>query len=158
MIGEDEQQSILQILIELREDAPEFRQTMASRGYRAGQTVAEGEDLDQGLFLLMNGQVLLGCERPSGQCLAVAVLHPGAVFGDGAVSGREVAARCEVKAVALTDCVVWTVPAVQAQQLVSRYPLVADSLSQRTSARLLELDGRLEHVARVRLPRQEEGQ
>ena len=58
----------------------------------------------------MKGRVQLIREGPNGRRLALATLNPGAMFGEGALLSSE---DPYVKAVALTDCIVWIVPAAK---------------------------------------------
>jgi CRP-like cAMP-binding protein len=57
-----------------------------------------------------------------------------------------------VKAVALTDCIVWTVPQPQAQALALRYPGLSWGLLQTIGQRLAQVENRMEEVAYKRLP------
>lgn len=143
------QKSIAEILIELREDEPEFKQTIAAHSFRAGQTVAESDLLNRNLFTLMKGRVQLIREGPNGRRLAIATLGPSAIFGEGALLG---AADPRVKAVALTDCIVWMVPAPQAEALALRYPVLSWGLLQTVGQRLAQVENRMEEVAYKRLP------
>jgi len=88
-------------------------------------------------------------EGPNGRRLAVATLGPGSMFGEGALLG---ATDPTVKALALTDCIVWTMPAPQAQTLALRYPVVNWGLLQTVGQRLAQVENRMEEVAYKRLP------
>ncbi len=141
--------SVPEVLIELREDDAEFRRAIVAHSFRAGQTVAEADVLSRNLFTLMKGRVQLIREGPNGRRLAIATLGPGAVFGEGALLG---AVDWSVKAVALTDCVVWMVPAPQAEALAFRYPVLSWGLLQTVGQRLAQVESRMEEVAYKRLP------
>ncbi len=141
--------SVPEVLIELREDDAEFRQAIVAHSFRAGQTVAEADVLSRNLFTLMKGRVQLIREGPNNRRLAIATLGPGAVFGEGALLG---AVDWSVKAVALTDCVVWMVPAPQAEALAFRYPVLSWGLLQTVGQRLAQVENRMEEVAYKRLP------
>lgn len=143
------QKSMPEVLIELREDDPEFKQALVAHSFRAGQTVAEPDALGRNLFTLMKGRVQLIREGPNGRRLAIATLGPGAVFGEGALLG---ALDWGVKAVALTDCIVWMVPAPQAEALVFRHPVLNWGLLQTVGHRLVQVENRMEEVAYKRLP------
>ncbi|HEX9117655.1 MAG TPA: Crp/Fnr family transcriptional regulator [Anaerolineae bacterium] len=149
MVYRGKQRSLPEILIELREDDPEFKQAITAHGFRAGQTVAEPEYLTNNLFTLMKGRVQLIREGPNGRRLALATLNPGAMFGEGALLANE---DPYVKAVALTDCIVWMVPATQAQELVLRYPVLSWGMLQTVGERLAQVENRMEEVAYKRLP------
>ena len=71
------------------------------------------------------------------------------MFGEGALLG---ATDPSVKAVALTDCIVWMVPEPQAQALAVRYPVVNWGLLQTVGQRLAQVEDRMEEVAYKRLP------
>jgi CRP/FNR family cyclic AMP-dependent transcriptional regulator len=141
--------SVPEILIELREDDPEFQRAITAHSFRVGQTVAEPEVLNRNLFSLMKGRVQLIREGPNGRRLALATLGAGAMFGEGALLG---ATDPSVKAVALTDCIVWMVPEPQAQALAVRYPVVSWGLLQTVGQRLAQVEDHMEEVAYKRLP------
>lgn len=149
MVYRGKQRSVPEILIELREDDPEFKQAIVAHSFRSGQTVAEPDLLSRNLFTLMKGRVQLIREGPNGRRLAIATLGPGAVFGEGALLG---ATDPCVKAVALTDCIVWMVPAPQAEALALRYPVLSWGMLQTVGQRLAQVENRMEEVAYKRLP------
>jgi CRP-like cAMP-binding protein len=141
--------SVPEVLIELREDDAEFKQAIVAHSFRAGQTVAEPEVLSRNLFTLMKGRVQLIREGPNGRRLAIATLGPGSVFGEGALLG---ATDPCVKAVSLTDCIIWMVPAPQAEALALRHPVLSWGLLQTVGQRLAQVENRMEEVAYKRLP------
>lgn len=149
MVHRGKQRSVPEILIELREDDNEFRQAIVAQSFRAGQVVAEPEGLGRNLYTLMKGRVQLIREGPNGRRLALATLGPGSMFGEGALLG---ASDPCVKAVALTDCVVWMVPQPQAHALAMRYPVLSWGLLQTVGQRLVQVENRMEEVAYKRLP------
>ncbi len=149
MMYQGKQRSVPEIMIELREDDPEMKQVIAAHSFRAGQTIAEPEQLGVNLFTLMKGRVQLIREGPNGRRLAIATLGPGAMFGEGALLG---AFEPSIKAVALTDCVVWMVPEPHAQALAMRYPALSWGLLQTVGLRLAQVEDRMEEVAYKRLP------
>jgi CRP-like cAMP-binding protein len=149
MMYRGKQRSVPEILIELREDDPDLKQVISAASFRAGQTVAEPEMLNSSLYTLMKGRVQLIREGPNGRRLAIATLGPGAMFGDGALLG---AVEPTVKAVALTDCVVWAVPESHAQALALRHPALSWGLLQTVGQRLAQVEDRMEEVAYKRLP------
>ena len=71
------------------------------------------------------------------------------MFGEGALLG---ASDPSVKAIALTDCITWMVPAPQAQTLALRYPVLSWGLLQTVGQRLAQVENRMEEVAYKRLP------
>ena len=71
------------------------------------------------------------------------------MFGERALLG---AVDPGVKAVALTDCIVWGVPQKQAQTLAVRYPVLSWGLLQTIGQRLAQVENRMEEVAYKRLP------
>lgn len=149
MANRGKQRSVPELLIELREDDNEFRQAIVAQSFRAGHVVAEPEGLGHNLYTLMKGRVQLIREGPNGRRLAIATLGPGSMFGEGALLG---ATDPCVKAVALTDCVVWMVPRPQAQTLAMRYPVLSWGLLQTVGQRLVQVENRMEEVAYKRLP------
>ncbi len=149
MVQRGKQRSLPEILIELREDDPEFKEAISVQSFRAGQHVANPEQLGLNLYTLMKGRVQLIHEGPNGRRLAIATLGPGAMFGEGALLG---AVDPDVKAVALTDCILWAVPQPQAQSLALRYPVLSWGLLQTVGQRLAQVENRMEEVAYKRLP------
>lgn len=149
MIQRGKQRSLPEILIELREDDPEFKHAISAQSFRASQVVAEPQELGGNLFTLMKGRIQLIREGPNGRKLAIATLGPGAMFGEGALLG---AVDPCVRAVALTDCIVWAVPQPQAQVLALRYPVLSWGLLQTVGLRLAQVENRMEEVAYKRLP------
>jgi CRP/FNR family cyclic AMP-dependent transcriptional regulator len=149
MVYRGKQRTMPEILIELREDDPEFKQAISAQGFRAGQTIAEPEALNLNLYTLMKGRVQLIREGPNGRRLAIASLGPGAMFGEGALLRAD---DSTVKAVALTDCIIWAVGAPQAQELVMRYPVLSWGILQTVGERLVQVENRMEEVAYKRLP------
>ena len=149
MVYRGKQRSLPEILIVLREDDADFKQAITAHGFRAGQTVAEPTVLSMNLFALMKGRVQLIREGPNGRRLALATLNPGAMYGEGALLASQ---DPSVKAVALTDCIVWMVPAPQAQELVLRYPVLSWGILQTVGERLAQVENRMEEVAYKRLP------
>jgi CRP/FNR family transcriptional regulator, cyclic AMP receptor protein len=149
MTDRGKQRSLPQILIELREDDIEFKRAITAQSFRAGQTVAEPDVLNLNLFTLMKGRVQLIREGPNGRCLAIATLGPGSMFGEKSLLGSS---EPGVKAVALSDCIVWTVPQPQAQALALRYPVLSWGLLQTIGQRLAQVENRMEEVAYKRLP------
>jgi CRP/FNR family cyclic AMP-dependent transcriptional regulator len=149
MMYRGKQRSVPEIMIELREDDPEMKQVITAHSFRVGQTIAEPEELSGNLFTLMKGRVQLVREGPNGRRLAIATLGPGAMFGEGALLG---AFEPSIKAVALSDCVVWMVPEPYAQTLAIRYPALSWGLLQTVGLRLAQVEDRMEEVAYKRLP------
>lgn len=141
--------SMPEILIELREDDVEFKQAITAHSFRAGQTIAEPAVLGRNLFTMMKGRVQLIREGRNGRSLALATLGPGSMFGEGALVG---ATDPSARAVALTDCIVWMVPAPQAQAMALRYPVLSWGLLQTVGQRLAQVENRMEEVAYKRLP------
>jgi CRP/FNR family cyclic AMP-dependent transcriptional regulator len=149
MVYRGKQRSIPEIMIELREDDPELKRAMVAQSFRAGQTVAEADALSCNLYSLMKGRVQLIREGPNGRRLALATLAPGALFGEGALLG---ATEPAVKAIALTECIVWMIPDPQAQALALRYPVLSWGLLQTVGQRLAQVEDRMEEVAYKKLP------
>jgi CRP/FNR family cyclic AMP-dependent transcriptional regulator len=143
------QKSVAEILIDLREDDQEFKRAIVAYSFRAGQTVADHEALSGNLFTLMKGRAQLIREGPNGRRLAIATLGPGSLFGEGATLG---ASDSRVKAVALTDCLCWVLPAPQAEALAFRHPILNWGLLQTLGQRLAQVENRMEEVAYKRLP------
>lgn len=149
MVSRDRQRSLVETLITLREDDPEFRYAISALSFRAGQIIAESDVLHRNIFILMKGRIQLIYDHPKGRRLALAILNPGAVIGEGA---RPKGQDSAIRAKALTDCVTWMVPEPQAQALVVRYPALRWGMLQTVGERLAQVENRMEEVAYQRLP------
>ena len=149
MVFKGKQLTMPEVWIELRKEDAELKQVITAHSFRAGQVIAESDVLGENLFSLMKGRAQLIREGPNGRRLAIATLGPGSMFGEGALLGS---VDPSVKAVALTDCVVWTVPAPQAQTMALRYPVLSWGMLQTVGQRLAQVENRMEEVAYKRLP------
>ena len=149
MVYQGRPRSVLEILIELREDDEQFRKAMTTRSFAAGEVVADPQVLASNLFSLMKGRVQLVRKGPNSRRLTLATLGPGSMFGEGALLGGT---EPGVMAVGLTDCVVWMVPAPQAQSLALQHPVLGWAMLQTVGQRLAQVENRMEEVAYKRLP------
>ena len=151
MISRGRQDAYLQPLIDLRRDDPELEQALIARSYRAGQTIAEMGARSGGLFTVVKGRIQLLRSGPRGRQIVLATLGPGNVFGDGLL---EAPPDPLLKAVALTDCVLWMLPPAWAQMFMLRYPVLAWSMLLTFGERLAQVEDRMEGFAYRRLPSQ----
>lgn len=149
MASEGSQHSAVEMLIELRQDDPQFRHAISTQAFRAGQAVAEPDVLLRNMLILIQGRVQLIHESRNGRRLALATLNPGAmIWEDAWREGHSPA----MSANALTDCIVWMAPSPQAQELFLRYAALRWGMLRSAGERLAQVENRMEEVAFERLP------
>ncbi len=151
MASATRQNLLLKTVIELREGDASFRQGITPVTYAAGEEIANADLLARNLFIIMKGRVQLVHAGPNGRHLTLAILDPGASFGDAPLGGQ---ADPHAYAVALTNCMIWRVSAAQAQAMVLSYPVLSLGLLQNRVERLAQVQNRMEDVAYKRLPAQ----
>jgi CRP/FNR family transcriptional regulator, cyclic AMP receptor protein len=150
MVYRGKQRTVMETILELTDD-PDLKQAIAVHTYRAGETVAGPSVLSQHVVALIKGRVQLIQGGPKGRCIAMATLSPGAVFGEGLWTGRPAP---RLQAVALTDCLVWTLKGSEAQGFMLRYPSLSWAMLLTVSQRLMQVEDRMEDFAYKRLPSQ----
>ncbi len=117
--------------------------------YQAGEMIFEQGARADALYILRTGQV----ERLA-DGVRLDIIHPPAVFGDLALLRDEPRATTLA---ALTDCLVWRLPAERFTRLLSRTPAIAASFAATVSGRLAsrqievaelssEFEGMAEHL------------
>jgi CRP/FNR family transcriptional regulator, cyclic AMP receptor protein len=137
------------VLAQLPREDPSFRQALEMHSYRAGQLIAQPEQLASHLFILVNGRARLVRRNAEGRRLVMATLEPGSIFGEGALLGG---ADPDTFAEALHNCTVWSLPKAQVRELAQRHPILGWSLLQTFGKRLAQVENHLEDVAYKRLP------
>jgi len=141
--------TLTRALAQLPEEDPAFGRVMTIRALRRGETVATPEELERYLFILMSGHARLVRTTREGRRLVLAVLEPGAIFGEGALLNEPTP---DTFAEAEDDCTVWAIPASEAQRMTSRHPILGWGLLQTFGVRLAQVESRLEDVAYKKLP------
>lgn len=141
--------SMTQMLTALREEDPAFNKVIAIRNFRRGDSVASPDDLASKMFVLMSGKVNMVCTNNEGRRLVIAVLEPGAIFGEGALDN---AGDPSVFAEAADDAAIWIIPAGEARKLTMEYPILGWGMLQTYGQRLMQVENSLEDVAYKKLP------
>ena len=141
--------NLTQAFTSLREEDPAFSRMMQAQHYERGQLVATSDDLAKQMYVLMNGKVNMVCTNNEGRRLVIAMLDPGAVFGEGALDNP---GDPNIFAEAAESSSIWVVPAGEARNMTMQYPILGWGLLQTYGARLLQVENSLENVAYKKLP------
>jgi len=149
MIASTKATTLTRMVAQLPEEDPAFRRAVAMKSVHRGEMVADSQALEQYLFILMQGSARLVRTTREGRRLVLAVLEPGAIFGEGALLN---APTPDTFVEAQQDCTVWMIPAAEAKKLTSRHPILGWALLQTFGARLAQVESRLEDVAYKKLP------
>ncbi len=149
MISVNKPVTLTRVLAQLPEEDPAFSRVVEVRNYQRGETVATPGELERFLFILMSGHARLVRTTREGRRLVLAVLEPGAIFGEGALLN---APTPDTFVEAQDDCTVWSIPASEAKAITNRHPIIGWGLLQTFGARLAQVESRLEDVAYKKLP------
>lgn len=141
--------SVPQMLTSLREEDPAFDKVIATHRVERGQTIASPEAMASRMYVLMSGKVNLLCTNNEGRRLVIATLEPGAIFGEGALSG---VSDPNVFAEAAEDALVWVIPSSEARNMTMQYPILGWGMLQTYGMRLMQVENSLEDVAYKKLP------
>jgi CRP-like cAMP-binding protein len=120
--------------------------TLSSKqAMRRGSTICTQGDAMPGVLTLAYGSAMLALRRPEGGRRTVRFLAARECFGlAAALHGR----HCPLDMIALTDCLVVTVPAPPLLRLLGAEPAFARSLVRQLSENYLDLLGELESSVR----------
>ncbi len=141
--------SMTQLLTALREEDPAFNKVISIKKFRRGDAVATSDDLSTKMYVLMNGKVNMVCTNNEGRRLVIAVLEPGAIFGEGALENP---GDPSVFAEAADEAAIWVIPAGEARNLTMQYPILGWGMLQTYGQRLMQVENSLEDVAYKKLP------
>lgn len=143
------QTDVMQALTALRTEEPAFDQAIHIQQFVIGNVIATAEDLAEKMFVLMNGKVNLVCTNNEGRRLVIGSLEPGAIFGEGALEHQS---DPNIFVEAAEDSAVWVIPAADARNMTTQYPILGWGLLQTYGQRLLQVENSLEDVAYKKLP------
>lgn len=122
--------------------------TQFGRGY----LFCDPNRINQTLYILVEGQVLLHRINPEGKKLNLARLGPGAIFGETALLEGDLPTHF---AEAAEESLIIAIPARDLLPLVHKYPQITLQVLRTVASRLYTLEEKLEQVAfkslRVRL-------
>lgn len=141
--------SMTQLLTALREEDPAFNKVISIKKFRRGDAVATSDDLSTKMYVLMSGKVNMVCTNNEGRRLVIAVLEPGAIFGEGALDNP---GDPSVFAEAADEAAIWVIPAGEARNLTMQYPILGWGMLQTYGQRLMQVENSLEDVAYKKLP------
>jgi len=143
------QTDVMQALTALRTEEPAFDQAIHIQQFVTGNVIATAEDLAEKMFVLMSGKVNLVCTNNEGRRLVIGSLEPGAIFGEGALEHQS---DPNIFVEAAADAAVWVIPAADARNMTTQYPILGWGLLQTYGQRLLQVENSLEDVAYKKLP------
>lgn len=115
----------------------------------AGQLIYSPEEPAAALFLLKSGRVRLFRISPEGKSLTLAIVEPGAVFGELALLGP---GTHDSFAEALDDSVIWSLSTRDVQEVLLANPRIARRLLGLIGQRLTATERKLEDFAFKRVP------
>ena len=140
---------VMQALNLLRLEEPAFERAIRIQKFVTGNIVATAKDLTEKMFVLMNGKVNLVCTNNEGRRLVIGTLEPGAIFGEGALEHHS---DPNIFVEAASEAAVWVIPAADARDMTTQYPILGWGLLQTYGQRLLQVENSLEDVAYKKLP------
>lgn len=143
------QVNMLQALNSLQHEEPSFDSVVTIQKAEKGQVVAGADGLTVNMYVLMEGRVNLVCTNNEGRRLVIATLEPGAIFGEGAL---DITSDPRIFAEAASAVSFWVIPASEARNLTTQYPILGWGLLQTYGERLLQVENGLEDVAYKKLP------
>lgn len=114
------------------------------REFRRGAAIARRGEPFPGLMALVEGSVKLSLRRSEHEERVARILEPGQCFGFAALL---LSRPAPVDVVALSNCVIATIPPMPVQRLAERHAAFAIALARSLAERLLELLDELEASA-----------
>jgi len=124
------------------------RQTTMST-CQAGRIFYMPNDTGEVLFLLKKGRVQLYRISPDGKKLTIAVLGPGAIFGEMSLVGQGMQ---DTFAEAVEDCVLCVMSRADVERLILTKPQVALRFVEAMGRRLSQVEKQLEDIAFKSIP------
>ncbi len=141
--------TFIQTLSTLHHGDAVFRKGVSMHKHKKASVIATAEEMENNLYILVNGEVKLIYTNPNGRRIVVATLKPGATFGEGALTTH---AAPNAFAEATSDSDIWTIPASSANTMMLQYPILSWALLQTYGERLMQVENSLEDVAYKGLP------
>ena len=117
--------------------------------YQAGHLFYLPDDSTEVLYILKHGQVELYRMSPEGRRVVVAILQPGAIFGQMALVGQHLR---QTYAEALDDCIICIWSRADVERLILEQPRVALRFLETMGQRLVRVEERLEEATFKRIP------
>lgn len=114
-----------------------------------GRVFYAPEETGEVLFLLKSGRVQLYRLSPEGKKLVVAVLEPGAVFGEMSIVGQ---GMHNTFAEAIDECLICVMSRVDVERLLINKPQVALRFMESMARRLQDAEEKLEDLAFKSIP------
>lgn len=114
-----------------------------------GQTIYAPGETREVLFLLKRGRIDIYRLSEDGKRLVVSTVQPGMAFGDMTLTGQRMNGGY---AEAVEDCMICVMSRADLEALVTQYPAVAVRLVRMLSARITDLEERLDESALRDIP------
>lgn len=143
------ERSLINALTSLNREDPSFHAGIHTLTFKRGEVVATPDNLNENMYILVNGEVNLVCVNESNRRLVASVLQPGAVFGEGAPDS---AIHTNNFAEARNDVTLWKIKSSDVRNMTLQYPILSWALLQTYSERLAQVEDNLEDVAYKTLP------
>jgi len=136
--------SVTEIFGRLAQRNKELGDSLVARTFLTGETVAEGAEMAQAVYLVAAGRIQLYRTARDGRRFVVATLGPGTMFGEDSLLGGE---GPDALAIALEPCTVWVMNHQRAREISSSDALFGFGLLQAMGQRVVEAENRLEQMA-----------
>jgi CRP-like cAMP-binding protein len=127
-----------------RKEIKEMDRTLTMNTCRSGKLFYIPGDTGEVLFLLKKGRVQLYRLSPDGKKLVVAMLGPGAIFGEMSLVGQ---GMHNTFAEATEECLLCVMSRADVEHLIASKPQVALRFIEAVGQRLTEAESRLEEAA-----------
>ncbi len=121
-----------------------------SRRMPARTAVFVPGERSESLYILVSGTVKISHLTSDGKELILAIVEPGAIFGEESVVG---VGRRDVLAMTLEPCEVLIVPASEFRRCLDNHPAAAQSFARLMVERRRRIEERLKHI--IYLPQRE---
>lgn len=142
--------SMIQVFRDLNTaELAELDRQVAMSTCRAGKIFYMPEDAGEALFLLKKGRVQLYRLAPNGKKLIVAMLGPGAIFGEMSLVGQ---GMHNTFAEAVDECVLCVMSRHDVERLLREKPSVALRFMEAMGERVVQLEEHLEDIAFKSIP------
>ncbi|MBC7644182.1 MAG: Crp/Fnr family transcriptional regulator [Thermoleophilia bacterium] len=143
--GASGQLDLSELLVGVPErDLRDFQQFAVTRSFEPGRLFFSADDENASLYVVRSGRVRLYCMTEDGKRLTIALLDPGAVFGENSVLGQLTAGlHAEADEAVVAD----VIPAARMRELMQRAPQIGLNLLSLVGSRLKRSHALTEQVA-----------
>ncbi len=132
-----------------KEEVEEMDRRTTMTTCEPGRVFYAPEETGEVLFLLKKGRVQLYRLSPEGKKLVVAVLEPGAIFGEMSLVGQ---GMHNTFAEAIDECLICVMSRVDVESMLTSKPRVAIRFMEAMANRLQDAEEKLEDIAFKSIP------